>query len=249
MTVFSSDSHAAKIALVTGASRGIGAAIAAGLIQSGAYVYATATTQAGADKITETLAGHGQGLVFNASDREAPAAIINAILSKHNRIDILVNNAGITRDMLSLRLTDDNWDAVLDTNLSAAFRLIRSAIRPMMKSRYGRIVNMSSVVGAMGNAGQANYAASKAGLIAMSKSIAREVASRGITVNCVAPGFIDTDMTKALAEPVRESLLKSIPAARLGTSEDIAQAVLFLTSDAASYITGTVLHVNGGMYM
>lgn len=246
---FTSESFAGRVALVTGATRGIGRAIALELAECGATVIGTATSEAGAGKITEALAGKGRGIVLNVTDAQASKQAVEAVVAEFGRIDILVNNAGITRDMLAMRLSDEAWDAVIETNLTAVFRLTRSALRPMMKQRYGRIINMSSVVGAMGNAGQANYAAAKAGMVGMSKSVAREVASRGVTVNCVAPGFIETDMTAALPEDVKTSLQAQIPAARLGKTDDIAAAVLYLASEPAGYVTGTVLHVNGGMFM
>lgn len=246
---FTSESFAGRVALVTGATRGIGRAIALALAECGATVIGTATSEAGAGKITEALAGKGRGIVLNVTDAQASKQAVEAVVAEFGRIDILVNNAGITRDMLAMRLSDEAWDAVIETNLTAVFRLTRSALRPMMKQRYGRIINMSSVVGAMGNAGQANYAAAKAGMVGMSKSVAREVASRGVTVNCVAPGFIETDMTAALPEDVKTSLQAQIPAARLGKTDDIAAAVLYLASEPAGYVTGTVLHVNGGMFM
>lgn len=246
---FTSESFAGRVALVTGATRGIGQAIALALAECGAIVIGTATSEAGAAKITEALAGKGRGIVLNVTDAQASKQAVEAVVAEFGRIDILVNNAGITRDMLAMRLSDEAWDAVIETNLTAVFRLTRAALRPMMKQRYGRIINMSSVVGAMGNAGQANYAAAKAGMVGMSKSVAREVASRGVTVNCVAPGFIETDMTAALPEDVKTSLQAQIPAARLGKTDDIAAAVLYLASEPAGYVTGTVLHVNGGMFM
>ena len=246
---FTSESFAGRVALVTGATRGIGQAIALALAECGATVIGTATSEAGAAKITEALAGKGRGIVLNVTDAQASKQAVEAVVAAFGRIDILVNNAGITRDMLAMRLSDEAWDAVIETNLTAVFRLTRAALRPMMKQRYGRIINMSSVVGAMGNAGQANYAAAKAGMVGMSKSVAREVASRGVTVNCVAPGFIETDMTAALPEDVKTSLQAQIPAARLGKTDDIAAAVLYLASEPAGYVTGTVLHVNGGMFM
>ncbi len=246
---FTSESFAGRVALVTGATRGIGQAIALALAECGAMVIGTATSEAGAAKITEALAGKGRGIVLNVTDAQASKQAVEAVVAEFGRIDILVNNAGITRDMLAMRLSDEAWDAVIETNLTAVFRLTRAALRPMMKQRYGRIINMSSVVGAMGNAGQANYAAAKAGMVGMSKSVAREVASRGVTVNCVAPGFIETDMTAALPEDVKTSLQAQIPAARLGKTDDIAAAVLYLASEPAGYVTGTVLHVNGGMFM
>ena len=246
--LFSTDAFAGRVVLVTGASRGIGKSIAEIFNEAGARVIGTATTEGGAQKITEALAGSGKGVIFDVTDATAADALIQSIVKDEGKFDILVNNAGITRDALSMRLTDENWNAVLEADLTGAFRLVRAALRPMMRARYGRIVNLASVVGVTGNAGQANYAAAKAGLIAMSRSVAREVAARSITVNCVAPGFIETDMTKTIPEAMRETLLKEIPAQRFGKPEDIAQAVLFLASDAASYITGAVLHTNGGLY-
>ena len=246
--LFSADAFAGRVVLVTGASRGIGKSIAEIFNEAGARVIGTATTEGGAQKITEALAGSGKGVIFDVTDATAADALIQSIVKDEGKIDILVNNAGITRDTLTMRMTDENWKAVLEADLTGAFRLVRAALRPMMRARYGRIVNLASVVGVTGNAGQANYAAAKAGLIAMSRSVAREVAARSITVNCVAPGFIETDMTKTIPEAMRETLLKEIPAQRFGKPEDIAQAVLFLASDAASYITGAVLHTNGGLY-
>lgn len=240
---------AGRVALVTGATRGIGAACAAALASAGAYVYGTATTEEGAAKISAALGDKGRGIVLNVTDRKACADTVATIVGEKGAVDILVNNAGITCDMLAMRLSDEAWDAVIATNLTAAFVLTRAVLRPMMKARFGRIINMSSVVGSMGNAGQANYAAAKAGLIGMSKSVAQEVASRGITVNCIAPGFIDTDMTRALAESDREKLAERIPARRLGQTDDIAGAVLYLASDLAAYVTGAVLPVNGGLFM
>ena len=247
-TLFSNTAFAGRVVLVTGAGRGIGQAIAAAFSLTGARVIGTATTEHGAEAITDALAGTGKGVVLNVTDPSAAAPLIDTIVKDEGKIDILVNNAGITRDALSMRLTDENWNAVLDADLTGAFRLVRAALRPMMRARYGRIINLASVVGVTGNAGQANYAAAKAGLIAMSRSVAREVAARSVTVNCVAPGFIQTDMTRSIPETMREALLKEIPAQRFGNPDDIAQAVLFLASEAASYITGVVLHTNGGLY-
>lgn len=249
MNLFANDAFNGRIAFVTGATRGIGLAIAERLADAGAFVIGTATSETGAASISEKLGARGRGIVLDVTNAEAAVAAVNAVVTEFGRIDILVNNAGITRDQLAMRMTDEAWDAVIATNLTAAFRLSRTVLRPMMKARFGRIINITSVVGAMGNAGQANYAAAKAGLIGMSKSIAREVASRNITVNCVAPGFIDTDMTKGLSEEHKKALLAQIPAQRLGQTDDIAAAVAFLASEPAGYITGTVLHVNGGMFM
>ena len=207
---FTAESFAGRVALGTGATRGIGRAVALALADCGAKVIGTATSETGAAQISEALGDKGRGIVLNVTDAEASKAAVEAIVAEFGRIDILVNNAGITRDMLAMRLSDEAWDAVIETNLTAVFRLTRAVLRPMMKQRFGRIINMSSVVGAMGNAGQANYAAAKAGMIGMSKSVAREVASRGVTVNCVAPGFIETDMTAALPEDVKTHLLSLI---------------------------------------
>ncbi len=240
-----------QVALVTGASRGIGRAIALALAERGMQVVGTATSEAGAQAITEALAGHAgcRGLVLNVTDGAALDAAIDGIVKAQGGLHVLVNNAGITRDMLSMRLKDEDWDAVIDTNLKAVFRACRAATRPMMKQRYGRIVNITSVVGASGNPGQANYAAAKAGVAGMTRSLARELGSRGVTVNCVAPGFIDTDMTKSLPEAQTAALLAQIPLGRLGHASEIAHAVAFLASPQAGYITGTELHVNGGMFM
>lgn len=240
-----------QVALVTGASRGIGRAIALTLARQGMNVIGTATTPAGAEAITQGLAGHegSRGLVLNVNDAAGLDAAIDGIVKEFGGLQVLVNNAGITRDTLSMRMKDDDWDAVLDTNLKAVFRASRAAIKPMMKQRYGRIINITSVVGASGNAGQANYAAAKAGVAGMTRSLARELGSRGITVNCVAPGFIETDMTKELSEAQTASLLGQIPLGRLGSAQDIAHAVAFLASPHAGYITGSEMHVNGGMYM
>ena len=240
-----------QVALVTGASRGIGRAIATLLAAQGLKVIGTATSEAGAAAIGEALAAHPgcRGLCLNVNDATGVDAAFDAIVKEHGALHVLVNNAGITRDTLSMRMKDDDWDAVLDTNLKAVFRTSRAAIKPMMKQRYGRIVNITSVVGASGNPGQANYAAAKAGVAGMTRSLARELGSRGITVNCVAPGFIETDMTKALSEAQATALMAQIPLGRLGHASDIAHAVAFLASPHAGYITGTELHVNGGMYM
>ena len=242
---------AGQVALVTGASRGIGRAIALELAQQGMRVIGTATTDAGAAAITEALAAFSgsRGLMLNVNDGAGVDAAIDAIIKEHGALHVVVNNAGITRDMLSMRMKDDDWDAVIDTNLKAVFRVSRAVTRPMMKQRYGRIVNITSVVGASGNAGQANYAAAKAGVAGMTRSLARELGSRGITVNCVAPGFIETDMTKALSEVQTSALMAQIPVGRLGHASDIAHAVAFLASPQAGYITGGELHVNGGMFM
>jgi 3-oxoacyl-[acyl-carrier protein] reductase len=239
------------VALVTGATRGIGRAIATALASAGMRVVGTATTQAGADAITEGLADWPgcRGVALDVTDGPAVEAAIAAILKEHGGLHVLVNNAGITRDMLALRLKDEDWDAVLDTNLKAVFRACRAVMRPMMKQRYGRIINITSVVGASGNAGQANYAAAKAGVAGMTRALARELGSRNVTVNCVAPGFIATDMTAGLPEAAKAGLLASIPLGRLGRPEEVAHAVAFLASPQAAYITGTELHVNGGMYM
>ena len=241
-----------RVALVTGASRGIGKAILHALAKSGAVVVGTATSESGAAAISQDLAAaglKGEGMMLNVTDASQVEATIEAIMGKHGRLDILVNNAGITRDNLLMRMKDDEWNDILDTNLSSVFRLSRAVLRPMMKARFGRIISIASVVGTAGNAGQTNYSAAKAGMIGFSKSLAQEVGSRGITVNCVAPGFIDTDMTRALPETARTKLLERIPMGKLGNAEDIANAVIFLASDGAGYVTGTTLHVNGGMYM
>jgi 3-oxoacyl-[acyl-carrier protein] reductase len=237
-----------KVALVTGASRGIGKAIASQLKALGATVIGTATSQNGADNISEYL-GQGSGLVLNVTDSDSIKALFEVIKAAHGGVDILVNNAGITRDNLMMRMKDDEWNDIIDTNLSSVFRISKAVLRPMMKARNGRIINIGSVVGTMGNAGQVNYATAKAGLLGFTKSLAREVASRGITVNTVAPGFIDTDMTQTLTDEQKEGIFSQVPANRLGKPEEIANAVAFLASDAAAYITGETLHVNGGMYM
>ena len=242
---------AGQVALVTGASRGIGRAIALALAAQGMKVIGTATTDAGAAAIAEALAAYPgcAGRCLNVNDGPGIDAAVDAIVKEHGGLHVLVNNAGITRDTLSMRMKDDDWDAVIDTNLKAVFRVSRAVIRPMMKQRFGRIINITSVVGASGNAGQANYAAAKAGVAGMTRSLARELGSRGITVNCVAPGFIDTDMTKALTDAQTGALMAQIPLGRLGQASDIAHAVAFLASPNAGYITGTELHVNGGMFM
>ena len=241
-----------KIALVTGASRGIGQAIAMALGGAGATVVGTSTSEAGAQGITQALADAGfigAGMILNVRDAAQCDAILGAVGKNFGDIAILVNNAAVVRDNLGLRMKDDEWDDVIETNLRSVFRLSRGVLRGMMKARWGRIISITSVVGASGNAGQMNYAAAKAGVVGMSKSLAREIGSRNITVNCVAPGFIDTDMTRALSDQQRSELLGQIPLARLGAPEDVASAVVFLASPAAGYITGSVLHVNGGMYM
>ena len=241
-----------RVVLVTGASRGIGQAILFELARRGATVIGTATSATGAQAIAEALTNAGltgEGMALDVTDPAQCDALVDAIVKQHGRIDVLVNNAGITRDNLLMRMKDEEWDAIIQTNLSSVFRMSRAVLRPMMKARFGRIVSIASVVGAMGNAGQTNYAAAKAGMFGFSKSLAREVGSRGITVNCVAPGFIDTDMTRALPEAQRTALAQQIPLGRLGGVEDIAQAVAYLASDGAGYVTGVTLHVNGGMYM
>ncbi len=235
---------------MTGASRGIGRAIALALAQAGYRVVGTATTESGAQAIAQALAPlGGQGWVLNVTDGAALDATVDRLAKELGGLHVLVNNAGITRDTLSMRMKDDDWDAVIDTNLKAVFRACRAATKPMMRQRYGRIVNITSVVGASGNPGQANYAASKAGVAGLTRSLARELAPRNITVNCVAPGFIATDMTEGLPDAVKTALLASIPAGRLGAPEEVAYAVAFLASPQAAYITGTELHVNGGMVM
>jgi 3-oxoacyl-[acyl-carrier protein] reductase len=238
-----------KIALVTGASRGIGRAIAERLVADGATVIGTATTEGGAEAITAYLAGKGKGLALNVSAPGAIDAVLEQIKQDFGDVDILINNAGITKDNLLMRMKDEEWQSIMDTNLTSIFKLSKAVLRGMMKKRQGRIINIGSVVGSTGNPGQANYAAAKAGVIGFSKSMAREVASRGITINVVAPGFIDTDMTKALTDEQKESIFKDIPANRLGDPQEIAHTVSFLASDGAAYITGETIHVNGGMYM
>jgi len=241
---------AGEIALVTGASRGIGAAIAAELAAQGARVIGTATTEAGATAIGERLAASGgAGRALDVTDASAVESLLEEVAATFGPVSVLVNNAGITRDQLLLRMKEDDWQAILDTNLSSVYRSCRAVLRGMMKARRGRIINIASVIGLTGNAGQANYAAAKAGIIGFSKSLAQEIGSRGITVNVVAPGFIDTDMTRAMPEAARDALLGRIALGRLGQPEDIARAVAFLAGPAAAYITGETLHVNGGMYM
>lgn len=241
-----------QVAIVTGASRGIGAAIADALASAGAKVAGTATTQAGADDIARRLnaiSSGNAGEVLDVNDPEAALGLVDKVTSTLGTPTILVNNAGITRDQLLMRMKEDDWDAVLDTNLRSVFRLSKACLRGMMKARNGRIISIASVVGAMGNAGQTNYAAAKAGMMGFTRSLAREVGSRNITVNVVAPGFIDTDMTRALDESQKAALLKDIPLQRLGEPHDIAASVLFLASPQGGYITGQTLHVNGGMFM
>lgn len=242
-----------KVVLVTGASRGIGQSIAKDFVENGAIVIGTATTQNGADLITEFLREFGNnnsyGLSLNVTDSKSIDEVLASITQKDGAPSILINNAGITRDNLSLRMDDDEWSSVIETNLSSVFRMTKACIRAMFRARWGRIITIGSVVGANGNAGQCNYAAAKAGLCGFTKSIAQEVASRGVTANVVAPGFIDTDMTKELPDVVRDELLKKIPMKRLGQVEDIAKTVSFLASDGAKYITGETIHVNGGMFM
>jgi len=240
-----------QVALVTGASRGIGASIAYTLAQQGFKVIGTATSDEGATRITKALSAFTGcvGKNLNVNDAAAAEALIDAISKEHGGLHVLVNNAGITRDTLAMRMKDEDWDAVLETNLKAVFRMSRAVIRPMMKQRYGRIISITSVVGASGNAGQANYAAAKAGVAGMTRALARELGSRNITVNCIAPGFIETDMTASLPEEQQKALLSQIPLGHLGKPSDIAHAVAYLASANASYVTGQELHVNGGMHM
>lgn len=238
-----------KIALVTGASRGIGRAIAEELVSKGFTVIGTATSEKGADAISDYLGENGKGLVLNVTSLESINALLEQIKQQFGDIDVLVNNAGITRDNLMMRMKEEDWDIILQTNLSSVFHLSKAVLRSMMKKRFGRIISIGSVVGSMGNPGQANYCAAKAGIIGFSKALAKEIASRGITVNVVAPGFIATDMTDALTEEQKAATLAQVPAGRLGEPKDIAKAVAFLASDDAAYITGETLHVNGGMYM
>lgn len=243
------DSLQGQVALVTGASRGIGAAIADTLASNGARVFGTATSETGTNAISERGLEGLSGLVLNVNDTDGIAAVLKEISEQASAPTILVNNAGVTRDQLLVRMGEDDWQTVLDTNLRSVYRLSKACLRGMMKARHGRIISIASVIGAMGNAGQANYGAAKAGMMGFTRSLAREVGSRGITVNVVAPGFIDTDMTRAMNEAQREAMLKDIPLNRLGAADDIAAAVHFLASGAAAYITGQTIHVNGGMYV
>jgi 3-oxoacyl-[acyl-carrier protein] reductase len=247
--VFSSGMLEGEIALVTGASRGIGAAIARTLAAAGAVVIGTATTEEGARAVSEALQGRSRGAVLDIASDDSVQALFADLEKREGSPSVIVNNAGITRDNLLLRMKSDDWNAVLSTNLSGTYRVCKAGLRGMMKAKRGRIVNIASVIGVMGNAGQANYAAAKAGIIGFTKSLAREVGSRNITVNVVAPGFIDTDMTRVLGEEQRQALLGQVPLGRLGDVQDVANAVAFLASDAAGYITGETLHVNGGMLM
>ncbi len=250
MNEVSTTTTTAQVALVTGATRGIGRAVALGLAQKGFTVIGTATTDTGAQTVSDALGAYGgSGWCLDVNDRAALDSTVEVLVKRHGGLHVLVNNAGITRDALSMRMKDDDWDDVISTNLKAVFCLSRAAIRPMMKQRFGRIINITSVIGSSGNAGQANYAAAKAGVAGMTRSLARELGSRNITVNCVAPGFIETDMTRSLPEAQTAALLTQIPLGRLGSPVDIANAVTFLASSQAGYITGTELHVNGGMYM
>jgi 3-oxoacyl-[acyl-carrier protein] reductase len=252
MDVFQSNCFADDVALVTGASRGIGRAILDQLARAGATVVGTATTAAGADGIgqrIDELGARGRAAVLDVCDGAGAEALVESIGKEYGKLSILVNNAGITRDTLAMRMKDDDWSAVIDTNLSAVFRLSRAVVRGMMKAKHGRIINITSVVGASGNAGQVNYAAAKAGVAGMTRALARELGSRNITVNCIAPGFIDTDMTRGLSDAQTQALLGQIPLGRLGHPEEVAAAVTFLASPAGAYVSGATLHVNGGMYM
>lgn len=242
-------SLAGKVVLITGASRGIGKAIAETLVAQGATVAGTATSESGAAAISDYLGESGKGYALNVTDADSVTAVLAAIKADLGDIDVLVNNAGITRDNLLMRMKDQEWDDIIDTNLTSIFRLSKAVLRPMMKKKSGRIINIGSVVGTMGNAGQANYAAAKAGVIGFSKAMAREVASRGITVNVVAPGFIQTDMTDELTDEQKAATLANVPAGRLGLPAEIAATVAYLASDAGAYVTGETIHVNGGMYM
>ena len=249
--VFASNALEGRIALVTGASRGIGDAIAQSFARMGAFVIGTATNESGAAGITERLAaaGKGRGVVLNVTNYAEAEELVSSIVKEFGKLDILVNNAGITRDGLLMRMKDADWDDVIATDLTSVFHLCRAACRPMLKARYGRIINLSSVVASSGNGGQTNYSAAKAGLIGFTRSIARELGSRGVTANCITPGFIDTDMTKNLPEEHRAAMTAQIPLGRLGQTDDVANAACFLASPAAAYVTGAVLPVNGGMYM
>jgi 3-oxoacyl-[acyl-carrier protein] reductase len=248
-SLFNASALEGEIALVTGASRGIGAAIAAALAAAGASVIGTATSESGADAIGKALGENGRGIVLNIADEGSVEAALKDIQAIEGAPTILVNNAGITRDNLLMRMKPEEWDQVIATNLTGVYRLCKGCLRGMMKAKKGRIINIASVIGVMGNAGQSNYAAAKAGIIGFSKSLAREIGSRNITVNVVAPGFVDTDMTRVLPEDQRDAMLAQVPLGRLGESQDIASAVLFLASQAAAYVTGETLHVNGGMLM
>ncbi len=248
-SIYSSDALAGEVALVTGASRGIGASIAGVLAAAGATVIGTATSQGGADGISTALTGKGRGIVLNVADGESVKAAIKDVQGNEGSPSILVNNAGITKDNLLMRMKQEEWDDVIATNLTGLYRVSKACLRGMMKAKRGRIINIASVIAVMGNAGQSNYAATKAGMVGFSKSLAREIGSRGITVNVVAPGFIDTDMTKVLADEQRAAMLSQVPLGRLGDGDDIANSVLFLASAAGAYITGETLHVNGGMVM
>ena len=238
-----------QVVLVTGASRGIGQAICQHFLNTGATIIGTATTEQGAARITDNLQGQGKGMVLNLESKDSIESLIKNILAEYQRIDILVNNAGITEDNLIVRISDEQWEKVINTNLSAIFKISKAVMRPMMKQKFGRIINIGSVVGSIGNPGQTNYCAAKAGVIGFSKALAKEVATRGITINSIAPGFIETDMTLQLTEEQRTKITSQIPTNKLGSVDDIAYAVLFLASHYAAYITGETLHVNGGMYM
>ncbi len=251
-STFSTQALTGEVALVTGASRGIGRAVLIAMARAGATVVGTATTEPGAQAIDTHLkefGAHGRGAVLDVRDAARCDALVERVQADFGKLSVLVNNAGITRDALAMRMKDDDWATVIDTNLSAAFRLARAVLRAMMKAKHGRIINITSVVAASGNPGQSNYVAAKAGLEGMSRALAREVGSRGICVNCIAPGFVDTDMTRTLGEPQTQALLAQIPLGRLGHADEIAAAVVYLASPAAAYITGTTLHVNGGMVM